>query len=581
VQNVCPTCRTEYGPEQDVCPKDGARLGAAGPAPDPLVGQILADRYRVLRSIGEGGMGRVYLAEHVKMGRKSAVKVMNPSLAPTPEAISRFNREAANASQIHQPNVAAIYDFGETADGTLYLAMEYVEGETLTSLLRREGPLHPRRAAELTGQIADGLHAAHHLGIVHRDLKPDNILVTHQPDGLEWVKIVDFGIAKTTKDLGQTVTSIGVAIGTPEYMSPEQLAGETLDARTDVYSLGLVLFNMLTELLPYPAMTSKQSLVHRLTAKPRTLAEVRPTVAWSPRLQKAMDRALAPEPADRYAGVIELAREVRGAAGMALSVGVVPPQAAVTQAITPLAMRALPEKAPQRSGGGGKGLMLVGLLLLMATGALVAMNPPRSLDAFLRANGVQLPRIARRPTQPAGTAHPTDSASASFGQQAATTAHDTDDSTAHSLSAASGHDSLSPIDAGLRLQSAAMRAGLRGDSSAGATAVMQTAESDAHEIMIHVNRARELSRQMQLKGAGLELRTSYEEYRIFLTEHATAPQTELLRKELQSAMDEAMNVCSAARDSAVARGNHPFRCEFPAKTGILVVEEDDPAPKTP
>jgi hypothetical protein len=110
---------------------------------------------------------------------------------------------------------------------------------------------------------------------------------------------------------------------------------------------------------------------------------------------------------------------------------------------------------------------------------------------------------------------------------------------------------------------------------------MQTAESDAHEIMIHVNRARELSRQMQLKGAGLELRTSYEEYRIFLTEHATAPQTELLRKELQSAMDEAMNVCSAARDSAVARGNHPFRCEFPAKTGILVVEEDDPAPKTP
>jgi hypothetical protein len=580
VQNVCPTCRTEYGPEQDVCPEDGARLVAAGPAPDPLVGQILADRYRVLRSIGEGGMGRVYLAEHVKMGRKSAVKVMSPSLAPTPEAISRFNREAANASQIHQPNVAAIYDFGETADGTLYLAMEYVEGETLTSFLRREGPLHPRRAAELTGQIADGLHAAHHLSIVHRDLKPDNILVTHQPDGREWVKIVDFGIAKTTKDMEQTVTSIGVSIGTPEYMSPEQLAGETLDARTDVYSLGLVLFNMLTGLLPHPAMTSKQSLVHRLTAKPRTLAEVRPNVVWSPRLQKAMDRALAPEPADRYATVIELAREVRGAAGMALSVGVVPASAAVIQTVTPLTVPALPEKTRQRSGG--KGLVLVALLLLMAGGALVAMNPPRSLDAFLRANGVQLPTTARRPTQPPGVAHPTDSASASFGQQAATPAHNADDSTAHSLSAAaSGHDSLSPIDAGLRLQTAAMRAGLRGDSSAGASAVMQTAESDAHEIMIHVNRARELSRQLQLKGAGLELRTSYEEYRIFLTEHATAPQTESLRKELQSAMDEAMNVCSAARDSAVARGNHPFRCEFPAKTGILVVDEDDPAPKTP
>src|SRR2546423_4473324 len=182
---------------------------AAVPASDPLVGQILADRYRILRTLGEGGMGRVYLAEHVKMGRKSAVKVMSPALAPTPEAISRFHREAANASQINQPNVAAIYDFGETSDGTMYLAMEYVEGETLTALLRREGPLNPPRAAELTGQIADGLHAAHHLGIVHRDLKPDNILITHLPDVRAWVKIVDFVIAKTTKDLGQNVTSIG------------------------------------------------------------------------------------------------------------------------------------------------------------------------------------------------------------------------------------------------------------------------------------------------------------------------------------------------------------------------------------
>ena len=110
---------------------------------------------------------------------------------------------------------------------------------------------------------------------------------------------------------------------------------------------------------------------------------------------------------------------------------------------------------------------------------------------------------------------------------------------------------------------------------------MQAAESDAHEIMIHVNRARELARQMQLKGAGLELRTSYEEYRIFLTEHASAPQTESLRKELQSAMDEALNTCYAARDSAVAKGTHSFRCEYPAKTGILIVEEDDPAPKSP
>jgi serine/threonine-protein kinase len=569
VQNVCPTCGTEYGPEHELCPQDGARLGAPVPPADPLIGQVLADRYRVLRSIGEGGMGRVYLAEHVKMGRKSAVKVMSPSLAPTPEAISRFNREAANASQIHQPNVAAIYDFGETADGTLYLAMEYVEGETLTALVRREGALQPRRAAELTGQIADGLHAAHHLGIVHRDLKPDNILVTRQPDGREWVKIVDFGIAKTTKDLGQNVTSIGVSIGTPDYMSPEQLAGEALDARTDVYSLGLVLFNMLTGSLPHPAMTSKQSLVERLTTKPRPLAEVKPNVVWSPRLQKALDRALAPEPEDRFPTVNDLAREVRGAAGMAISVGAVPQSDAVTKTMTPLMSAAVPAKAGarERAKGSGKGTVIVVVLLLMAASTLVAMNPPRSLDAFLRANGVELSPAAR-----SAAAHPTDSA----GVAAA------GDSAAHVMAAGtSGRDSLSPIDAGLRLQSAAMRAGLRGDSSNGGETVMQTADLDAKEIMIHVNRARELTRQAQLKGAGLELRTSYEEYRIFLTEHASAPQTESLRRELQSAMDEALNTCYAARDSAVVKGTHPFRCEHPAKTGILVVEEDEPVKPPP
>jgi hypothetical protein len=220
--------------------------------------------------------------------------------------------------------------------------------------------------------------------------------------------------------------------------------------------------------------------------------------------------------------------------------------------------------------------MLVAALLLVAAGALVAMKPPRSLDAFLRANGVQL-----SPSRPSGAA-PAPAASADSGlttsTQMAGLAHTATDS-----DAATGRDSLSPIDPGLRLQSAAMRAGLRGDSTTagGAATLMQTAESEAHEIMLHVNRAREFARQMQLKGAGLELRTSYEEYRIFLTEHANAPQTESLRRELQSAMDEALNTCYAARDSAAAKGAHPFRCEHPAKTGILVVEDDDPAPRRP
>ncbi len=290
------------------------------PTPDPLIGQVIADRYHVTALVGEGGMGRVYVAEHVRMGRKSALKVMSPALKTTADAITRFNREAANASRINHPNVAAIYDFGETADGLLYLAMEFVEGETLHALVHRAGRLPVARAAQITRGAADALAAAHHLGIIHRDLKPDNIMLTRQVDGSDWVKVVDFGIAKavggeaTGGRGGQTVTTIGVSLGTPEYMSPEQLAGEKLDHRTDIYSLGLVLFNMLTGDLPYPKLTSKETLVRRLTSPPATLAEVRPDVAWPASVQAVLDRALDPEPGRRYPNVAELGRDIVAAA---------------------------------------------------------------------------------------------------------------------------------------------------------------------------------------------------------------------------------------------------------------------------
>src|SRR5262249_27384837 len=213
-------------------------------------------------------------------------------------------------------NVVQIYDFGESPDGMLYLAMEFVEGETLRSLIQRGGPLPLPRAAELSRQIADGLGAAHYLGIVHRDLKPDNILLTRHHEGTDWVKVVDFGIAKTVQGSGgdnrgsQTVTTAGVSLGTPEDMSPEQPAGERLDARTDLYSLGVVLFNMLTANLPYPRVTSKETLVRRLTSRPQTLAEVASWGEWPAQLQTVLDRALAPEPEDRYASVREFGREV-------------------------------------------------------------------------------------------------------------------------------------------------------------------------------------------------------------------------------------------------------------------------------
>ncbi len=575
VPNACPTCHAQYGPEVEVCPLDGAALGPRPSGGDPLIGALLADRYRVLRTIGEGGMGRVYLAEHVRMGRLSAVKVMSPALAPTADAIGRFNREAANASRISQPNVAAIYDFGETEDGTLYLAMEYVEGETLTAVLRREGPFSPLRAAEITGQIADGLAAAHHLGIVHRDLKPDNILVTTSHDGREWVKIVDFGIAKATQgDAEQNVTSLGMAVGTPEYMSPEQIAGEALDGRTDLYSLGLVLFNMLTGALPHPALTSKQSLVQRLTARPRTLADVRPNVSWPARLQVALDRALAPEPGDRFRTVGELATVVRAAVGAPSS------GHAATQIMTPLSSAAVPtrELTPRPMVAArrpSRGPLIAALVVVGLLGGALA-RPPEALRSFLRVYNITLPTliawgqppVVKPPvesvTQEGAVSASLNAPRDSVPQQVPTPA--VVPVSLDSATRAQAADSLSPLGS----RHAAMHLGALGDSVGAGRPGTQTAEADAREVMMHVSRAHDMLRARALKGAGLELRTAYEEYRIFLSEHASAPQTAMLQQQLQAAMDDGLATCRAARDSVIAGGGASFRCQHPAKTGILM-----------
>ena len=245
-------------------------------------------------------MGTVYLAEHVKMGRKSAVKVMNPGMGQDADAISRFNREASNASRINHPHVAGIYDFGETPDGLIYLAMEYVEGESLTSMVRAQGALPAMRAAEITRQAAEGLSVAHEMGIVHRDLKPDNIMLAKNRDGSDCVKVVDFGIAKAASNEAQKVTRTGMVVGTPEYMSPEQLAGDPLDARSDVYSLALVAFHLLTGKLPFPSETEQETMIMRLTDRPRTLAEMKPDVTWTPKVQQVMDRALERDAKARY-----------------------------------------------------------------------------------------------------------------------------------------------------------------------------------------------------------------------------------------------------------------------------------------
>jgi serine/threonine-protein kinase len=312
---ICPVCSREYPDEIRFCQDDGTTLRAAAPATS-LVGQVIADRYHVIKKLGEGGMGQVYLAEHVKMGRRSAIKVMSPAMIHDPDAVARFNREASNASRITHPNVCAVYDFGETPDGLIYLAMEFVEGMPLTDLIEQEGALPLARATAIFKQTADALQAAHDLGIVHRDLKPDNIMVARGRDGSDLVKVVDFGIAKAVggDETGQKVTKTGLVVGTPEFMSPEQLSGDKVDGRSDLYSLALVYFRMLTGQLPFLADSVQETMIKRLTDEPEKLAAARPDLSFPDGLQAVMDTALARTPANRYQSVAKFAEDVLGVA---------------------------------------------------------------------------------------------------------------------------------------------------------------------------------------------------------------------------------------------------------------------------
>ena len=308
VFKVCPHCGTEYETTARFCPSDGTALRPKGA--DSLIGRVLADRYHILKRIGEGGMGRVYLGEHVKMNRQCAIKVMGPALVNDAESAARFAREASNAARIIHPNVAAVFDYGES-DGLIYLVMEFVDGEPLARLLTREAPLALDRALDLASQIADGLGAAHELGIVHRDLKPDNILVTRTRTGREIAKVVDFGIAKAIQEgVGEGLTHTGQVIGTPEFMSPEQLLGDPVDARSDLYALGCILYLMLTASPPFDAPTREQMIKRRLSEDAPHVHEIDPALPDS--VARIVARLLARSPKERYGSAAEVKDALAG-----------------------------------------------------------------------------------------------------------------------------------------------------------------------------------------------------------------------------------------------------------------------------
>jgi serine/threonine-protein kinase len=350
---VCPTCEREYGDDVLYCAADGGTLQSLTLS-DDLIGTVVADRYLITDKIGEGGMGQVYLARHVRLPQNVAVKVLHPWLVRDASVVTRFRREAVNASQIENEHVARVFDHGEIGDGLLYIAMEFVEGKPLGEIVAQHGPLPIARAIEITRQVADALAAAHErpTPIVHRDLKPDNILLGTRRDGSDRVKVVDFGIAEAMTGGGPKLTQQGLVIGTPEYMSPEQLAAISLDWRSDIYSLALVTFYLLTGKLPFAGESPHEAALMRLRDRPKTLAEVTNDGTWPPALQAVIDKALARAPAERYETAPEFAHALADAIGAPERPAIVPTPVRV-DVPTPAQLPATERKGARKVAVGG------------------------------------------------------------------------------------------------------------------------------------------------------------------------------------------------------------------------------------
>jgi serine/threonine-protein kinase len=282
--------------------------------PDPRVGTVLADRYRIDGVLGEGAMGKVYAAEHVLMRKRLAVKVLHRELSSVPELVARFEREAMAAANIDHPNIAAATDFGKLPDGAVFLALELVEGRCLRDEIAA-GPIPMVRALHIARQVAAALGVAHAQGIVHRDLKPENVMLVDKAGDPDFVKVLDFGVARVpigdgAAEGGGAITRAGMVFGTPEYIPPEQALGQASDGRADLYSLGVMLFEMLTGVRPFVA-DSKVSLVGQHLGKtPPKLTDILPSLAVPEGVEVLVQLLLEKEVARRVQGADEVVRAV-------------------------------------------------------------------------------------------------------------------------------------------------------------------------------------------------------------------------------------------------------------------------------
>ncbi len=294
------------------------RVTSSGPPPTPAqiptgeLAALMSDRYRILRRIGRGGMGEVFLAEHTAIGKPVAIKILSEDFARKPRIVQRFLQEARASSAIRHENVVDITDYGHTPSGLPFLAMEYLVGEDLKATLRREGWLPWPRARAIILQVLAALAAAHSHGVIHRDIKPENCFRLKRGDNPDFIKVLDFGIAKVVgEDVDQHLTQTGVVMGTAEYMSPEQARSDPIDARTDLYAVGVILFEMLTGRVPFKANGFMGTLSKHIMEPPPSPRQVAPLADISRSLERVVLRALAKEPAERYPSAEAFAAALR------------------------------------------------------------------------------------------------------------------------------------------------------------------------------------------------------------------------------------------------------------------------------
>ncbi len=411
----CNVCQTPNVDNARFCAKCGALLPVASKDEnDPLIGQVIKNTFRVMKLLGEGGMGRVYEGEQ-QMGtttRKVAIKTLHPHLSQDPQIVARFNRECGTVVELEHSNTIKFYDFGQTADGTLFIAMEFLEGKSVAAVLESDGPMPPARTENILRQVCGSLNEAHKKGIVHRDLKPENVVLTTRAGEEDFVKVLDFGIAARSESADrkreEKLTQQGTVLGTPPYMSPEQFTGKELDARSDIYSLGVMAYEMLTGKLPFEADTPWEWATKHLTASPYPFEVTAPRAAMIPEhMKRTIMRALAKNRDERQPTAMAFFEELSGAAaGAPMPVATpsapgtgtaqmeAPPpelfqQAAAAQAYAPqqpMAPMAPPMAAPaaapygapiqpppaRASGGGNKGI-IIGIGALVGVGAIVGV----------------------------------------------------------------------------------------------------------------------------------------------------------------------------------------------------------------